>query len=127
MLIIQRKAPNVNLLTHPVIEQIPHCDGHYPEEFNLCKRDGLGYLRRVVLENELRCVNEYLSKTGKNFPGKHLLTSNTDPKNTSVHHLKFGPKTICDHMCWIGRMYSLRISMKIVSLVDYLMLEKMKD
>ena len=91
-----RENPDVNLLTHPVIKQVPHCDGHYPGEVNLCKRDGLGYLKRVVLENELRCVNEYLSKTSKNFPGKYLLTSNTDPKNLPVSCLNLGPKSICD-------------------------------
>jgi hypothetical protein len=91
-----RKTVDMNdLPPHPKIVQVDHC-ADLKNEFTPCKGDGLGYLRRVVLENELRCVNERLTKSGKLFTPNKLPNKEPHDFNLNVSEHKLGPHGVCD-------------------------------
>ena len=84
-------------LTHPNIKMInPYNDLHNP--FTPCKGDGLGYLERVLVDSELKCMNQYLSKVHETSAFKPKKLPNTATHNTylSVANMNLGPRQVCE-------------------------------
>lgn len=86
-----------NQLTHPNITMINPCDD-LKNTFTPCKGDGLGYLKRVLVDSELKCMNQYLSKVHETSAFKPQKIPNTSQHNTylSVANMNLGPNQICE-------------------------------
>ena len=83
-------------LTHPQIDMIDPCKDH-DNEFTPCKGDGLGYLKRILVDSELKCMNQYLSKVHETstFRPTKIPNSNTHGTYVSVANDNLGPHGVC--------------------------------
>ena len=88
---------NEQELVHPTINMLNPCDD-LQNEFTPCKGDGLGYLKRVLVDSELKCMNQYLSKVHETsaFKPKKIPNKNTHHTYVSVANQNLGPHQVCE-------------------------------
>ena len=86
-----------NQLTHPDIKMLDPCND-LQNPFTPCKGDGLGYLKRVLVDSELKCMNQYLSKVHETSAFKPKKIPNTPHHYTylSVSDMNLGPRQVCE-------------------------------
>ena len=94
-----RQQVDKNTVTHPQINMIDPCSD--PQNtFTPCKGDGLGYLERILVDSELKCMNQYHSRVHETSAfkptkipnsGEHYLHGNVNDYNP-------GPHAVCGRM-----------------------------
>jgi hypothetical protein len=93
---ICRQQVDLNEIIHPHIGMLDPCKEH-ENEFTPCKGDGLGFLKRVLIDSELKCMNQYLSKVHETsaFKPKKIPNVNIHDKYVSVAGSNLGPHQVC--------------------------------
>jgi hypothetical protein len=93
---ICRNQVNKNTVQHPQIDMINPCND-LQNSFTPCKGDGLGYLKRVLVDSELKNMNQYLSRVHETsvFVPKKLPTNPNHQTYYSVAKDNLGPHGVC--------------------------------
>jgi hypothetical protein len=92
-----RQPVNLNgNMSHPRIDMIDPCSDPM-NSFTPCKGDGLGYLKRILVDSELKCMNQYLSKVHETSAFKPSKIPNIATHGTyvSVAGEGLGPHGVC--------------------------------